>query len=214
MSYPAQYAVEPVRKRPRRAVEETRSRAIRAAVDQISEFGFHKMTIADVAAKTGVSQSGLLHHFPSKAALLTAVLDQRERDDRDFLFRDGTVPLGWAAFDALVSLAARNSTRPEWVGVFVRVAAEATEPGHPAREWLTRHYESTRRWLTEALHHGIANGEIVPNAPVDLIVGNTIACLDGIQQQWTLEPGRVSMVNHVREHVRALKAAWSTDTPS
>jgi hypothetical protein len=139
-----------------------------------------------------------------------AVLEQRQREDSEFLFGDGEVPVGWAAFDALVSLAARNITRPEWVGVFVRVAAEASEVDHPAHEWIVHHYTSTRRWLTEAIEHGITTGEIRADAPVGLIVGNTIAVQDGLQQQWLVSPDDVPMVRHLREYVRTMKAAWTT----
>lgn len=209
MSFPSQYAVETRKRRPRRAAEQTRQQAIQAAVTQIAEVGYHKMTIADVAARTGISQSGLLHHFPSRAALLTAVLEQREQEDSRFLFGEGQVPLGWDAFDALVALAARNSTRPEWVGVFVRVAAEAIEADHPAHDWLVHHYQSTHRWLAEAITHGIASGDICEDAPVDLIVGNTIAVQDGLQQQWLVAPAETALVGGLREHVHGLKAAWS-----
>lgn len=209
MSFPSQYARTVRQRRPRRAAEETKQQAILAAVAQIAEVGYHKMTIADVAARTGISQSGLLHHFPSRAILLTAVLDQRERQDSEFLFGDGEVPLGWAAFDALAALAARNVTRPEWVGVFVRVAAEATDRDHPAHEWIVNHYASTRRWLTDAIERGISTGQMRPDIPVPLIVGNTIAVQDGLQQQWLVAPKQVPMVRHLQLFVRDLKNAWS-----
>jgi AcrR family transcriptional regulator len=209
VSFPSQYAVETRKRRPRRAAEETRQQAIHVAVALIAEVGYHKMTLSEVAARTGISQSGLLHHFPSRPALLTAVLEQREREDSEFLFGDGEVSLGWAAYDALISLAARNTTRPEWVGVFVRVAAEASEADHPAHEWIVQHYASTRRWLTEATEHGITTGEIRPDAPVNLIVGNTIAVQDGLQQQWLVTPKDVPLVRNLREHVQTLKTAWA-----
>lgn len=171
------------------------------------------MTLADVAKRTGISQSGLLHHFSSRAALLAAVLDQRERDDREFLFGDGQVPLGWDAFEALVSLAARNTTRPEWVGVFVRVASEATEADHPGHAWLLDHYDGARRWLTDAVEHGIRTGEIASEAPTALIVGNTIAIQDGLQQQWLLSPDGVPLVRHLRQHVDGLRSVWERQPP-
>lgn len=214
MSFPPRYTNEATKKATRKGGEQTRQRAIDIAVTEISESGFHKMTIADVAAKTGVSQSGLLHHFPSKVALLAAVLEKREREDSEFLFGDGTTPLGWAAFDALTSLVARNSTRPEWVKLFVRVAAEATDAEHPAHEWITHHYQGIRTWLTDAVRHGIDSGEFRPDVPVDLVVTNTIAALDGIQQQWVIAPEQISMVPCISEHLRMLKAAWSAEPPT
>lgn len=165
------------------------------------------MSIAEVAAASGISQSGLLHHFPSKVALLAAILEQREEDDNAFLFGDGTVPLGWDAFEALVSVSARNSTRPEWVGVFVRVAAEATEADHPAHAWLRAHYTSAQRWLGDALEHGKRVGVVRKDAPTELLVGNTVAVLDGIQQRWLVDE-QIDMVGCVREYVAGLRRSW------
>lgn len=210
MSFPPRYASQPAKKT-RKNGEQTRQRALQVAVAQIAEVGFHKMAISDIAAKAGVSQSGLLHHFPSKAALLAAVLEQREHEDSEFLFGDGTTPLGWAAFDSLVSLAARNETRPDWVRVFVIVAAEATQTDHPAREWIDQHYQSVRQWLTDAIEHGIETGRIRPEIPTELVVTNTIAVLDGVQQQWIVAPDKISMIRSVREYVDMLKRLWALE---
>lgn len=208
MSFPPRYAIEPQPRRQRRRAEESQRQIIDAAVDQIAEAGYQGMSIASVAAASGISQSGLLHHFPSKAALLAAVLERREHDDNEFLFGDGSTPLGWDAFDALVSLVARNSTRPEWVAVFVRVSAEATDAEHPAHDWLRRHYESTTAWLVEAVEVGVRSGTMSSGIPAHVVVRNTISILDGLQQQWLLDRKGIDMVAQVREHVLLLKSRW------
>lgn len=64
-------------------VPETRNaeRTRRAILDATIESLLRKsaaMTIADVAEAAGVSKSGLLHHFPSRDALLLAVLDDAQ----------------------------------------------------------------------------------------------------------------------------------------
>lgn len=209
MSYPAGYRIEREHPRRRRSGESARLKAIQAAIELFAIGGYGGTSVADVAAKTGLSQSGLLHHFPSKAALLAAVLEHRSKDDTEFLFGDANVPTGWAAFDGLVALVARNSTRPDWVGLFVRLSAEATEPGHPAHQWLLDHYESLRRWLTEALEQGKTSGEVRQDAPTTHIVNTTIAVLDGLQQQWLCEPGTFAMVAHFRSFTEGLKTCWA-----
>lgn len=208
MSFPAKYALDATKKGSRDA-ERTRAALLKVAIAHVATAGFHKMTISAVAAEAGVSQSGLLHHFPNKAALLAAVLDERDREDSDFLFGDSDTPLGWDAFDSLVSLVARNNNRPEWVRLFVRIAAEATDPNHPGHDWVTRHYQSMRAWLTDAIHAGVEDGTIRPDIPRPLVVESTIALLDGIQQQWVIDPDTVSMIDNVREHVRVLRQTWS-----
>jgi AcrR family transcriptional regulator len=183
---------------------------VQAAIELFATSGFRGTSIATVAARTGLSQSGLLHHFPSKAALLAAVLEERDRTDGEFLARDGDEPpLGWAAFDALSALVARNSTRPQLVGLFVRLAAEATEPGHPAHTWLREHYEGIENWLTDAVRTGIERGEFSEDTPVDAVVRTTIAVLDGLQQQWLLKREQMSMVGEFSAFVSTLKARWA-----
>ncbi len=210
MSFPARYAIAPQPQRQHRDADQTRTKALQAAAAQIAAVGFNKTTIASVAAHAGVSQSGLLHHFPSKAALLAAVLDAREQEDSDFLFGNGEPPMSWDAFESLIALTARNTSRPEWVALFVRTAAEATVATHPANDWVTRHYRSLRTWLRDAITAGIARGEFLPDTPVDTLASSTIAVLDGAQQQWILEPDSVSMLDIVRAHITALRHTWGT----
>ncbi|MBT8163595.1 MULTISPECIES: TetR/AcrR family transcriptional regulator [Arthrobacter] len=210
MSYPPGYRIERERSRAEKAGAAAREKAIKAAIELFSVGGYNKTSIAEVAVRTGLSQSGLLHHFPNKTALLSAVLEQRQAEDSEFLFGGAAAPLGWAAFDSLVSLVARNSTRPEWIGLFVRISAEATESTHPAHQWLIDHYTGMRTWLIQALQHGQKTGEVRNDAPVEAIVRNTIAVLDGLQQQWVAEPHSMNMVAELRVHLAGLHAAWGT----
>jgi AcrR family transcriptional regulator len=209
LSFPSHYAIPPTATGTRRDGDRTRAKALQVAAAQISAIGFNKMTIARVAADAGVSQSGLLHHFPSKAALLAAVLDEREREDSEFLFGDGSPPLGWDAFESLVALSARNQTRPEWVELFVRTSAEATVPGHPAHDWVTRHYQSLRKLAHRRCRARNGTGRD-PAGRAGAVHGRVDRrLLDGMQQQWGLEPREISMVDNVREHVRLLRMTWS-----
>lgn len=207
MSFPPRYRAK---SRVDLSGEESRAKAVAVATELFATAGFKGTSVAAVAAKTGLSQSGLLHHFPSKAALLAAVLEERDREDGDFLTGTTAPPLGWAAFDSLTALVARNSTRPHLVGLFVRLAAEGTEPSHPAHAWVQQHYAGIRTWLTAAVEAGQERGEIAANAPVGTIVRTTIAVIDGLQQQWLLEPGEVAMAAEFEAFADTLRARWST----
>lgn len=207
MSFPPRYRAK---SRVDLSGEESRAKAVAVATELFATSGFKGTSVAQVAAKTGLSQSGLLHHFPSKAALLAAVLAERDRQDSDFLYGSAEPPMGWAAFDALTALVARNSTRPQLIGLFARVSAEATEPSHPAHAWVREHYEGTRNWLVDAVRTGVDRGEFVSNAPVTTIARTTIAVIDGLQQQWLLEPAEVSMVAEFEAFVRTLRSSWGT----
>ena len=57
-----------------------RQEIVSAALQVFSEAGYHKGSIRDVAQRVGISQAGVLHHYPSKHRLLEAVLDWRDQD--------------------------------------------------------------------------------------------------------------------------------------
>jgi AcrR family transcriptional regulator len=54
----------------------TIDRLLDAAIQVIAEGGAQRLTLDAVAKKAGVSKGGLLHHFPSKNALIAALLER------------------------------------------------------------------------------------------------------------------------------------------
>jgi AcrR family transcriptional regulator len=61
---------------------ETRERLIQATLDEIFEVGYHAATTQDIAARANVSRGALLHHFPTRADLVLAAMEE--------LLEDGT----------------------------------------------------------------------------------------------------------------------------
>ena len=66
--------------------------------------GYRGTSLADVAQAAGLSNAGLLHHFPSKEQLLIEVLRRRDEADRAALCTCQTADpsadrLGSAGFD-------------------------------------------------------------------------------------------------------------------
>jgi AcrR family transcriptional regulator len=57
----------------------TRRKIINEATKLFARQGFHKTTVADIARAIGMTQGALFHHFPSKTAILTAVIERLER---------------------------------------------------------------------------------------------------------------------------------------
>jgi AcrR family transcriptional regulator len=53
-----------------------RERALAATIELAEESGVGAITLDAVAARAGLSKGGLLHHFPSKTALLSAMVEQ------------------------------------------------------------------------------------------------------------------------------------------
>ena len=63
------------------AGEVTRERVVRAAMDAFVSHGYRGASLNAIAEAVGLSRQGLLHYFPSKVALLMAVLELGQQDD-------------------------------------------------------------------------------------------------------------------------------------
>jgi AcrR family transcriptional regulator len=65
-------------KRPRAKVGDgaTRRRVLDATIELAERSGVAAITLEAVAAQAGISKGGLLHYFPSKAALLSAAVEE------------------------------------------------------------------------------------------------------------------------------------------
>lgn len=185
-----------------------RTAALSAAIDLIARQGFAATSMAQVAEAAGISPSGLAHHFPSKPALLGAVLDHR--DALDSLPLDAHDEGPWRVFDALVELAHQNMQRRQLVLLYISVVGEASTTDHPAHEWMLRHFDDALEVLKSGLRADQGRGHVRADAPVDRIARTMIALMDGLQLQWLLD-AEFDMAAALGEHVAQLKRDWGTD---
>lgn len=183
----------------------TREQLLLAATALFAEVGYHAASLREVAARAGVSHPGLLHHFPSKAALLAAVLEQRDEQDDVALQVD--VAAGVDPLTALAHLVERNTRRPDVVQLFVTLSAEATARDHPAHDFFRRRYADLVVRVEQyvqalAVEDRLRDG-IEPHDAARLLV----AAMDGLQVQWLLAASDgtpVDMVGAFRTQLRAL----------
>ena len=114
------------------------------AIDIIGQRGYRGFTLQELAQRCGLSNAGLLHHFPSKDQLLIGLLHERDRRDYAALdaaglyFREAVdLPI---PFDdlllALREVVVRDSQRPEIVRLYTVLRAESLDEDHPAREFF------------------------------------------------------------------------------
>ncbi len=179
-----------------------RREILRAAVEVFSEHGYRKGSLRDVAERVGMTQAGVLHHYPSKAHLLEAVLAWR---DRETTIRMGDPPPeGVDHLRATVDLAAFNATTPELVELYAVLAAEATAPDHPAHEYFIGHYAHVLGSLRTALQTAAAEGELRPGIDPDSTARATVALMDGLQLQWLLDREAVDMAEELRRYLQPL----------
>ena len=184
--------------KPRRTqVERTRQRKeqiIRAAIRFFGQDGYHGATLADIAKAAGVTQPGLLHHFPSKAHLLMEVLAERDRIDR---VRFGPPALAEAKSPLipLQELAKYNETVPGLVQLFTVLVAESIDRQHPAHKFFKQRYQDIREQNITALKEAQARGEIRGDIPAEDLAIMIFAMMDGLQVQWLYEPEKINMAH-------------------
>jgi AcrR family transcriptional regulator len=175
--------------------EERRAEIVRAALEVIAERGYRGASLAAVAERVGLTQQGLLHHFPTKEALLVAVLG--ERDQWDAL--PGTE---WRA-ELLVALVEYNAMRPGIIQTFSALLGESVTEGHPARAFFTRRYTTVRAHMAEALR--AEYGERLPSGLTpERAAPLLVAVMDGLQYQWLLDPESVDMPAAFRDFLTLL----------
>jgi AcrR family transcriptional regulator len=175
---------------------------IKAAVVVYGEAGYHGASLREIAKRVGITHAGLLYYFPTKEALLAAVLERR--DAQDAQARRLSVPPGLQALDRLISLAAHNLDHPGFVDLYSRLAAEAVSPDHPAHEYFERHYRLARWYAVESFKVLAERGQLRTDIDAELAGLSLIALMDGLQVQWLSNPGEVDLVGSLRFFLQGL----------
>ncbi|RLP76916.1 TetR/AcrR family transcriptional regulator [Mycetocola tolaasinivorans] len=148
--------------------------------------GYRAGTLQEIADRAGMGQSSLLHHFPTKEALLRAVLI--ERDVRaDDLVISGDIS------SMVVGLARENESNRGPVELYSVLLGEATTQDHPAREYFQERLERVHTLYAQILQGHADAGELRPGVDPSGAASALVALWDGTQQQWLLGAPGVSV---------------------
>lgn len=179
---------------------ERRAEILRATLEVIAERGYRGTTLSAVAERVGLSQQGLLHYFPTKEAMLVAVLEERDQWDTGGGPRsDGS----WRT-ELLGSLVEYNAMRPGVVQTFSALLGESVTEEHPAREFFTHRYTQVRASMAAMLRAEFGErlpGGLTPERAAPLLV----ATMDGLQYQWLLDPDAVDMPAAFQDFLRLVR---------
>jgi AcrR family transcriptional regulator len=182
--------------------EQTRRSILDSALKVFAESGYRSGSLRNVADRVGMSEAGLLHHFPSKSALLAAVLERRDEqtvEQFEFDFSNGR-----DALRALVRLAEYNASTPGVVELFCTLAAEATSPEHPAHQYFADRYRTTTSSIGEAFERLQQAGELKPGVDPRVAAKGVIAVMDGLQIQWLLDRESTDMAGELRSYMQSM----------
>ena len=183
-----------------------REQIIEAATAVFAEYGYAGGSVRTIADRIGVSPASLLQHFGSKEGLLMAVLAEWDRHTVEAGLTDVT---GLDYFRRLPEVMAGHLENRGLLELFSTIAAEASSPTHPARDFIQRRYTFNLATLAAHLRHAVDAGEIAPLTPaeIDQEVRLVTAVLDGIGLQWLLDP-TTDFVGSVASYISHSITRW------
>lgn len=153
-----------------------RREILQTAVEVFADYGYNGSSLREIAARVGLSETGLAHHFGGKQALLSAVIQEREDEDQ--------AAFANAHLTGIAELVRHNAQRPGLVQLFALLSAEAIVATHPAHEVFTERYERLREQVTEYLSGAQREGRIRADRDPGQAAVVLLALLDGLQIQW------------------------------
>ncbi|WP_062203207.1 TetR/AcrR family transcriptional regulator [Demequina salsinemoris] len=170
----------------------TRAAILEAATQVFSEQGYRAGSMREVARRCGIDQSTVTHHFPSKPALLLALM--HERDARGDALVAATQTDGPARpVDAVLALARHNESSPDAIALYTVLAAESVTPDHPLDDYFRDRLRHVRTnfegWLSQLAEDGALRDGVTPS----WAAATLLSLWEGAQLHWLIDPDEVDV---------------------
>lgn len=150
---------------------------LRAAERCIRRFGFDGTGIAALCAEAGISSGRLYHYFPSKAAIIAALIAEAQADALASLDQLNTAAMTPAALIAAVESAAIWVADPDYAAIALEIAASAARDAMIATALASHDQTVMAAWQT-AIERGQVAGTF-PTAPAAALAEAIALLLDG-----------------------------------
>jgi AcrR family transcriptional regulator len=153
------------------------------------ESGFHGVSMAGIARRAGISHTGLVHHFPRKEDLLTAILALQDERTAEQMHAGG-VSAAADPVDVLREMAVTLVDREPEVGIVelsAVLSGEATSLSHPAHGYFQGRYRDIRRYVGRQFARLADEGRLSSSLDADQLAALLIAGTEGLHQQWLYE---------------------------
>lgn len=183
---------------------ETERRVVDAATELIATSGSRRITLAQVGEAAGYSRGIVYHHFGSRERLVEAVLDKAQRMDLPAYAGNGLEQLVGIVETYLAVVARRApSTR-----AFLQLWMEALAADPVVAPLFAERDREFRRWLSDVVARGIADGSVVHDADPDGAGALLVAIVRGSSVQVAASP-EVDAAAVTAEAVRVVRAAFA-----
>lgn len=184
---------------------ERRAEILKAARNLFAQHGFRGTSLVMLAKEVGMTDAGLLYHFPTKNHLLLAVLEETDEAQEtsmagDLDTADAAYILSWAEFGQVLE------DDPVLTALDVLISAEHLQTASDFNEYFRRRYDRFRTRLIHSFEAGRAAGIFRTDFDPETEAVLMLATLDGLRLQWLLSDGRISMAKAMRYFIRHMEA--------
>lgn len=169
-------------------MSEKRQQLMTTAYRLFNRHGFHATGIDRIWAEAGSTKRTLYRHFPTKDALIEAVLMARDIEFFTLLDTRLADVLGQEArLQALFEGFADWFSRSDFYGCnFINASAEFADPRHPVRKLVVAHKQALLAWIRAVL------GCSMPQATgICLLLEGAVVMAHSYQQPLALEQAKV-----------------------
>ena len=197
---------------PYRKGVERREQIIRSASEVFGELGYIGGSLRTIGDRVGAAPATLIQYFGSKEGLLAAVLeDWTIQTQRSTLPEDRR---GLAYFRQMRALMEFHVDHRGLLELFITMAAEATNPGHPARDFIQQRYANGLRLWTGKLREAVLDGEVaaLTDEQIEAEIRTLTAVLDGLELQWLLGAD-IDLPGLVATYIDQAIARWQAGPP-
>jgi AcrR family transcriptional regulator len=182
------------RRRARRTQEERtasmRQRLVDATVDCLLRLGWAGTTTVEIAKRARVSRGAQLHHFPTKAELVTtAVQHLFDRRVTEFRIAFATLPKGANRSETAIDLLWRFFTGPTYYAVLELMVAARTDAA------LRRNVSEVHRRFVDTIRANFREFFPPPEEPMpffDAVPHVVFAFMEGMALQRIVDPDDAS----------------------
>ena len=197
---------------PYRKGVQRREQIVRSASDVFGELGYIGGSLRTIADRVGASPATIIQYFGSKEGLLTAVLEDWQVQSGQWLLADD--PSGLEYLRALIRVTEFHVEHRGLLELFITMAAEATNPGHPAREFIQNRYADVLANCTAKLREAVDRREVAPmsDEQIEAEIRILIAVLDGIELQWLLGAD-IDLPALTNQHLEQAITRWKAGPP-
>ncbi|MBQ9974714.1 MAG: TetR/AcrR family transcriptional regulator [Oscillospiraceae bacterium] len=176
--------------------QSTRRTIFENAVELFAQYGYEKVTVDDIAARSGVSKGAFYHHFPTKEAILVEQFDRiDEAYEQAFAQADPDMSAG-GQLVLLVDTMTDYCSRVCGINV-IRTVYAGQAAHREATPILYNRERAIYRYLGRIVDRGLAAGEFAPIDPSELTELLMRACRS-LVYDWCLYGEQMDLVQEGR----------------